>query len=177
MIPVTVVILGQMPIVLRGTLVATADAEFTVDIDGPGATLGSRIVVAGAQAKLAGQITALVANRATVARTDVHGTDDRGAPRVSAPVSLVWRRGDDPWRPASADDVSISGARFLTQSEPPAVGDKITLALALGPGRRHQVDALVRRSGASANGYTIGVEFLEVDDATSDALTDLTLRS
>ncbi len=174
--PVTVILLGDPVAVVRGVLMAVGEASFTVRVFGGELTVGRRLVAAAGDLKLAGQVASVEGGVATATRFDVQGTDDRAAPRVQAPVALSWRCAGGPWHRVAAEDVSIAGARFLVVADPPPVGAHLEVELHLEEAGHHRVEAIVRRSSAGPDGWTVAVEFVEVSDQTSDALADLTLR-
>lgn len=189
-IPVMVVLIEDPVAVVPAVLLRLEPAELSLRLDTAGASVGERVVASSGSATLPGRITAIDGPILTVARTGLHGSDERAAPRVTAPVQLAWWTDGEPaaWlagaaatgprRVASGDDVSLSGVRFTVAAEPPAIGDRLLLEAELNPGQTpHRLVAVVRRCWASAGKWTVAVGFVEMDDATVEALFDLTLQN
>jgi hypothetical protein len=188
-IPVMVVLIEDPVAVVPAVLLRLEPAELSLRLDTAGASVGERVVAAAGSTTLPGRITAIDGPILTVTRTGLHGSDDRAAPRVKAPVQLAWWTDGDPaaWlagaaatgprRVASGDDVSLSGVRFTVAAEPPVVGDRLMLEAEINPGQApHRLVAVVRRCWASVGEWTVAVSFVEMDEATAEALLDLTLQ-
>jgi hypothetical protein len=179
-IPVRLVLVGE-PFALVPAVLLRVDAtalRLRVDPSG-GATLGRRAVVAFADQKLPGRITAVDGPNIALAREEAHGTDDRAAPRVHAPLTITWWRASDPSarREAEADDLSVSGLRFAVSSDPPSSGESVVLTARLGGKEAHRLVAVVRRVAPVDGGWSIAAEFADMDEAAFEALSDLTLAN
>lgn len=181
-----VVLLEEPVSVVAGVLVRLDEDAFAIRLAAGGATIGGRLVVTVGSERLAGRVTAIAGDLVSVARTGVHGTDDRACPRVGAEVPLRWRRAapGDGWRDASddavreamSDGVSVSGVSFDVDADPPTVGERLRIDAGLEPGAAASaILAIVRRVVPMRGGWSVAVEFVDMDEAAFDALTDLTL--
>ena len=202
-VPITAVVLasdlsGATPTISSGELVRLGADRFVVRLDVP-LPPGAQLVVALADgSKLAGRVIGEEADGVAISRDLTRGSDERSGPRVSVRVALRWRsRGvDDPgWLAGGADpapfrslrgraDVSVSGIRVNMPGPAPQIGATLMLdvaplperAGAPYPGAAFRVVGVVRRVEGSRSRPTVGIEFVDLPDATSDALTELTLR-
>jgi hypothetical protein len=189
-LPVMVVFVGEDVTVVSGTLLRLDADQARLRVDAAEAKVGRRLVIAGGDAKIPGRITAIDGGVVTVARDVAHGTDNRAAPRVRAPVELTWWTAGDadgwlagaaptgPSRTAHGDDVSISGVSFHVDADPPRIGDRLFFEAVVDPAvPASRMVGLVRRQVAIPGGWVIGVEFAEMDESTFDSIADLTLRN
>lgn len=175
-----VVLLDDPIAVVSGVLLWVGAERYRLRLDAPHLAPGMRLLVTVGTERLPGRIEAIEGSVFSVARTEVHGTDDRACPRVGAQFPLVWSLIGPPSGPARAamsEGVSVSGVNFDVAVDPPAVGARLHIEATLTPGAAASpIEAIVRRAQATASGWSIGVEFVDMEEATFDALTDLTLQ-
>lgn len=189
-VPVLVVLLEEPIAVVSGALVWLDAATYRLRLAGASATVGRRLVATVGSDRLPGRIVGVTGDLVSVARTEVHGADDRACPRMAARFPLTWSIAADaealdagspsggPARDAMSESLSVSGVSLIVASGPPSVGDRLRIAVVIDPGAApYPLLAVVRRVDAIAGEWLIGAEFVEMDEATFDAFTDLTLRS
>lgn len=174
-----VVLLDDPIAVVSGVLLWVGAERYRLRLDSPHLAAGMRLLVTVDTDRLPGRIEAIEGSVVTVARTEVHGTDDRACPRVGAQFPLVWSvvGAASGARAAMSEGVSVSGVNFDVAVDPPAVGARLHIEATLTPGAvASPIEAIVRRAQPTATGWSVGVEFVDMDEATFDALTDLTLQ-
>ncbi|MEQ1504466.1 MAG: PilZ domain-containing protein [Myxococcota bacterium] len=191
-LPVTVVVLGPEPEVWQGTLTRLDVDTLRIRVTDAGISVGTRIIVtAPDRTKLPGRVLAVDGGEWVVSRDGAHPTDDRSAPRIAAPITLRWRladRGAPRWIRGGADpgafvrfcgpaDLSLSGVRFGWIGDPPTLGASILVELALDDLGAHRAIGAVRRVEPVGEELLVAVEFVDVPEATFDALSDFTLRN
>jgi hypothetical protein len=192
-VPVTIVVLGPEPEVVSGLLRRLDVDTLHLEVGGRAAPLGTRLIVtAGDRVKLPGRVLGSAVDRWVVSREGARPSDDRAAPRFATMLEVRWRvaaQGQERWVGGGPDpgpfvafqgpaDLSLSGLCFGCDDRVPPVGSHLLLDLRLGPDdRRHRAIGAVRRIETEADRTQIGVEFVDLPEATFDALSDYTLRN
>jgi PilZ domain len=189
---------GEAPRFLNGTLIRLEPdvLRLAVPAGTPAPPLGMRVIVsAGERTKMTGKLLAVDADGWTVSRDQMRATDDRAAPRVRSRIQLRWRHADphrtQDWLSGADDeeasysrfggggDLSLSGIRVDVSVDPttetPQFGDRLFIELMVG-GATRRVLGVVRRVEEGER-TSVAIEFLEVPEATFDALSDYTLRN
>ncbi len=202
-VPITAVVLAPdpadaPPVVTSGELVRLGADRFVVRLSVP-LPSGARVVVAlGEGSKLAGRVIGEEVDGVAISRDVSRANEVRSGPRVSIRVALRWlpRGADGPeWLRGGPDpapfrslrglaNVSVSGIRVHMPGPAPHLGATLLLdvvplperAGALSPGAAFRAAGVVRRVEGSRSRPTVGIEFVDLPDATSDALLELTLR-
>lgn len=191
-VPVTVVVLGAEPEVWRGTLRRLDEGTVRLEVRDGDVPVGARLVVtAGDRTKLSGRVLSRGDDGVlVVSRDGAHASDDRAAPRVAAMLELRWRAAgtDEGWVRGGPDpgpfirfrgpaDLSLSGLRFDCEGAAPRLGQRLLLDLGLDAARRHRALGAVRRADPVGERTEVGIEFVDLPEATFDALSDYTLRN
>jgi hypothetical protein len=172
---VTLLVTGEAVAIHPATFLRLEATWFAVHAGAARIPVGSRVVVVAGQTRLLGKVRAVEGPLVTVDRVATHDAERRAAPRVRPLARLRWRS-EDAWHASAVTDLSMSGVSFVAEAAPPTIGARVALELVLAPETApHAVDAIVRRSEATAAGARIGAEFLEMDEWTADALADLSL--
>ncbi len=202
-VPITAVVLASdptvsTPVISSGQLVRLAADKFVVRLGVP-LPSGAQVVVALAEgSKLAGRVIGEEADGVAISRDVTRASEERSGPRVAIRVAMRWRsRGADgpTWVRGGPDpapfrslrgraDVSVSGIRVSMPGPAPQLGATLLLdvvplperAGAPYPGAAFRAAGVVRRVEGSRSRPTVGIEFVDLPDATSDALAELTLR-
>jgi hypothetical protein len=194
-VPVTVVVLGAEPEIWTASLRRLDIDRLRLRIDDGSIVpppVGTRLIVnAGERTKLPGRLLEIADGELVVSRDAAHATDDRAAPRVRSRLSLRWRLTDldrartERWLEGGPDpgpflvfqggaSLSMSGLRFPCRGPAPAPGSQLLLGLAIGGEERRALGA-VRRLDTDGTEVSVAVEFLDLPEATFDALSQFTL--
>lgn len=194
-VPVTIVLLSPEPEILQATLRRLEQDALLLELPAgtPAPEIGARLIVNAAErTKLTGRVLEVHGAFWTVSRDRMHATDDRAAPRVRSKIHLRWRHadaGEAAWLAGEPDesefvrfsgggDLSLAGVRFdlahVASAPLPALGDRLFVELSLS-GDAHRVLGIVRRVETGEQ-PSVAVEFIEVPEATFDALSDFTLN-
>ncbi|MCB9684807.1 MAG: PilZ domain-containing protein [Alphaproteobacteria bacterium] len=186
-VPITVVIVGDVPDVRPGVLRRLLAEQVHVWLAEP-LTEGQRVVLAvGDRTTLSGRVVSREGDVMVVSRDRVRATDDRAAPRVRGRAVTRWIVGDDPdgdWLaggpgPDGFDaldgevELSLSGMRIVVGRSLP-VGTRVLVELELaGLGGGLRALGAVRRVDG---GTSLAIEFLRLSEVAFDALSDFTLQ-
>jgi hypothetical protein len=202
-VPVEVVCTaGALPFVAQGRVREVDAGLYTVDLDqdAGAAPMGGRAILSfpgGSAPRVIARVEGASGNTLTLRQQGVRDRERRDFPRLHGGIPVAWRRlavteraaeraawlaGDPAVRERGAwvepdrfMNFSVSGLRFELSGEV-AQGDLLLIDLGVpGASGRWRCTAVVRRVFPDDEKPSVAVEFEDIPEAASEALSDLTL--